>query len=586
MSTGLYSGYPGLSGTSGLAYTAGLWGGAPGFADGAYGPAFIFGSTLAYWYDDQDLTTMFADYVGTPATVGSAVALQLDKSARGVLGSDIKGTGTPALTGAATAATYDTVTGVGTANRPDASNYSWIDFTGDTVGRPYFVDIENTGAANLSVRDNLTTIYQVTAGQRKKVFVPALVTGLRIYPDTNGTSISFTVHSVKEVLGTPRYQTTAAQRPILGRHPKGGRRNLLIHTEDISNAAWTKTDTTITANAIAAPDGTITADLLTEGSAGTAQIGQSAPTSAGVVHSFSIYLKRGNTDWLRVQAVNGSDFYRLWVNVNTGAIGASGAGGVGVLSATSITALPDGWYRVTLTGTIPAVNTSVFVNTASANNSGTRVTGGTYYLWGTQLESGSVETAYQAVTTQYDCTETGVPDCYYLQADGSDDGMVTPALDLSATDKIGVFTAVRKLAETTAVIVEQTTSADAVAGGWNITNIVGSTNYRVASRGTTTTVTTLVPGSHPAPDTSILAGLGDISAPSLIGRANGVASSPVTTSQGGGNYANAALYFFRRGGSSLPFNGLEYGSFACVGLPSADQIAAADAYQNNIVGAY
>lgn len=587
MSAGL-SVNPSLSSTSGLGVdTHGLWSGMVGLGAGGFDPRLL-GDNLKVWYDNQDLSTMFADHALTPASVGSAVALQWDKAKHGY-GSDIKSTGTTGMTGTATAATYNTSTGEGTANRVDGSNLSTVRITGVTVGRSYFLDIENTGAVTFSARDDVTAIATLSPGQRVTVFYPAIVGNMRFFPDTNGTSIAFTVHSVREVLGTPRYRTTSAQRPILGRHPKGGRRNLLTYTEQFDNAAWTKTDTTITANAIAAPDGTTTADLLTEGSAGTAQIGQTASTAAGVAHSFSVYLKRGNTDWLRVQAVNGSDFYRLWVNVNTGAIGASGAGGAGALSATSITALPDGWYRVTLTGTIPAAITSVFVNTASANNSGTRVTGGTYYLWGAQLETGSTATAYQKVTSTYDCTETGIPDCYYLQADGSDDGMVTPALDLSATDKIGVFTAVRKLSDAATAVLLESSAAYASNNGTFIMLAApvaaGFARYDFYSRGTSAAAVAS-PSSFAAPITSVVTGTSDISGDSAILRVNGAQVATSATDQGAGNYGNYALYFFRRGGSSLPFNGLEYGFALCDTTPSAAQIAAMETYYNNIVGVY
>ena len=43
--------------------------------------------------------------------------------------------------------------------------------------------------------------------------------------------------------------------------------NLLTYSEQFDNAAWSKTNTTITANSTAAPDGTLTADTLTSGAA-------------------------------------------------------------------------------------------------------------------------------------------------------------------------------------------------------------------------------------------------------------------------------------------------------------------------------
>lgn len=556
-------------------------------------PLSILGSTLKVWHDNQDLTTMFADYVGTPATVGSAVALQLDKSARGVLGSDIKSTGTPAITGVATAATYDTVTGAGTANRVDGSNSSWIDFTGDTVGRPYFVDIENTGSANLSVRNNLTTIYQVTAGQRKTVFVPALVTGLRIYPDTAATSIAFTVHSVKEVLGTPRYQSTAAQRPILGRHPKGGRRNQLVRAREFDNASWGKTDATITANAANGVGGDATMDLCTEGTVGNSGLRQAATIAANSTNTFAADFKRGNTDWVRIlvyESTAGTNQIIGWFNLATGAVGGTSNGGTGSGATVAIRNLGNGIYRCILTGAVnnSATAITIQINSASANSANTRVNNATYYADRAQLESGSVETAFQDVTTQYDCTETGVPDCYYLQADGSDDGMVTPALDLSATDEIGVFTAVRKLSDAAAAMVaEFSASTGGNNGSFGVQAPAGaSASLRFVSRGTAEISATYTNAAVAAPYTAVLTGLGDISGDSVILRANGSQVASAANDQGTGNYGNYQLYFFRRGGASLPFNGLEYGYALGDALPSAAQITSMENYYNGIVGAY
>jgi hypothetical protein len=55
----------------------------------------------------------------------------------------------------------------------------------------------------------------------------------------------------------------------------------------------------------------------------------------------------------------------------------------------------NGWYRCIVTGAIPSVTAySVFTNTASADSSGTRVSGGTYLAWGAQLEQASTATDY------------------------------------------------------------------------------------------------------------------------------------------------------------------------------------------------
>jgi len=557
-------------------------------------PLTVLRNNTRVWHDNQDLSTMFADYVGTPASVGTAVALQWDKAKHG-FGSESKASAFLFLNGSATAATYNTSTGVGTASRVDASNQSSVRLA-VTTGRPYSVDLENTGADSVLVRDGAATntiIATIPAGQRKTVFVPpASTTVISLTALTNGATASFTVHSVKEVLGTPRYQSTAAQRPILGRHPKGGRRNLLVRSREFDNASWSKADTTITANASNGVGGTATMDLCTEGSAGSAQTYQAATITANATYTFAIDLKRGNHDWVMLAILEPStgNVVYGWFNLATGVVGSTSNAGTASGAAIAIRNLGNGIYRCILTGAVNNSATTIRAQarSAAADSSLTTVNNATRYQDRAQLESGAVETAFQDVTTQYDVTETGVPDVYYLQADGSDDGMVTPSLNLSGTNKIGVFTAVRKLSDAAAgVLVELSTSVVTNNGSFRFAiPDSAATNFNWASRGTTQSSASYTDASVAAPKTAVLTGIGDIAGPSAVQRLNGVQVASSSSSQGSGNYGNYPLYFFRRGGTTTPFNGLEYGFALCDTTPTAGQIDAMETYQNNIVGAY
>ena len=175
---------------------------------------------------------------------------------------------------------------------------------------------------------------------------------------------------------------------------------------------------------------------------------------------------------------------------------------------------------------------------------------------------------------------------YYLECDGSDDGMVTPSLDLSATDKVAVFTACRKLSDAArGTIVELTASAAANNGSFHMTAPnAASATFGFESKGTT--LTDAVATSQTAPKTAVLTGIGNIAGDSTILRVNGAQADQDTGDQGTGNYSNAALYYFRRGGSSLPFNGYYYGDMIFAGTPTPAQIAWAEAYYNRLSGAY
>lgn len=184
--------------------------------------------------------------------------------------------------------------------------------------------------------------------------------------------------------------------------PRQGSQNMLLRSEEMDNASWVKADTTVTSNAIVAPDGTTTADLLTEGSAGTAQILQVTTVVGQKAYTASLYLKYGNHDWIRVLFYETStgNTSHVWVNLTTGALGTSTSGGAGVTNlGTTITNVGNGWYRVTISATFTNTSASLYITSATANNSLTRVNNGTRYQWGAQVNQGSVAAAYQKTTT-------------------------------------------------------------------------------------------------------------------------------------------------------------------------------------------
>ncbi len=178
--------------------------------------------------------------------------------------------------------------------------------------------------------------------------------------------------------------------------------NLLLYSEELDNAAWTKTDTTITANSIAAPDVTVTADLLTEGVAGTALRSQAVTVTAGDSVTHSVYMKRGNHDVVRLAVINGTDIVQAWFNLATGAALTGNASGNGSYQAHSIENAGSGWYRCQVRGIVNTSSTAItcLSHSASADASTTRVNSATRYEWGAQAErSGLIASEYQATTS-------------------------------------------------------------------------------------------------------------------------------------------------------------------------------------------
>jgi hypothetical protein len=196
-----------------------------------------------------------------------------------------------------------------------------------------------------------------------------------------GVSMTFDSLSISELVFTPQ-----------GLWIEEARTNLLLHSRDMTQAAWTKGDTTAARTQVGIDGAANTATLLTEGSAGTAQTIGSGTISAGATLTYTRVLKRGNTDWIRMRVDDGAIGADGWFNLNTGATGATAALSTATGISNAITNLGGGWYRcsltVTLTGSV-AVTAFAALASASANSSVTRVAASNYIADNAQLEAAS-----------------------------------------------------------------------------------------------------------------------------------------------------------------------------------------------------
>jgi len=180
-----------------------------------------------FWYDPNDLSTMFQDAAGTvPVTaVGQPVGLMLDKSKGLVLGVEIA----PSVTSmdgwsVAGSTTSGTVTSDGDSITFNANGTSVLALlkTGLSVDKWYkatitvasvsgvFVVETAPGGAGFAIPAPGTYSYFIRG--RSNVY-------FRNNPNTIATA-KITAISVKELTGNHAYQTTSAARPILQDSPR------------------------------------------------------------------------------------------------------------------------------------------------------------------------------------------------------------------------------------------------------------------------------------------------------------------------------------------------------------------------------
>jgi hypothetical protein len=200
---------------------------------------------------------------------------------------------------------------------------------------------------------------------------------------------------------------------------------------------------------------------------------------------------------------------------------------------------------------------------------------------GFQIDLAASRSAYQRVgLTAFDITEPGQTNCYYLQPDGVNDGYVTGSnLDLSGTDKVTVFAAVRKLSDAADGIVVELTNGT-VNGRFGLQAPGSSTvaRFQYNSRGTASAVPFTSNASFNAPFTGVITGQSVISTDTATLRINGTQVGTDSADQGTGNFASSLLYLFRRGGTTLPFNGQCFativagGSYSTATIQRVEQI--------------
>ena len=135
-----------------------------------------------------------------------------------------------------------------------------------------------TGAANVAPPE------YVSSGVLSAPYHGAGADGVKYFDTANGNSVASNV--VSEGTGAP-----IADSVLFGYLAEGQFTNRLLYSEDFSNAAWVKTNVTVTADSATSPDGATTADTLTA-TAANATVIQDLGVVASAQKNGALWLKR------------------------------------------------------------------------------------------------------------------------------------------------------------------------------------------------------------------------------------------------------------------------------------------------------
>lgn len=246
----------------------------------------------------------------------------------------------------------------------------------------YVVDSNTAAAFATTTSTNSFYLWGAQVEQRSSVSA---------YTATTTVSITNYIPKLQTAAsGVARFDNSPTTGESLGLLIEEARTNLILQSQFASG--WTPTRSTLSANQIIAPDGTLTgAKIIEDTTANSHFISQAVTIANTTAYTCTFYAKAGGRNWVTLWVTNIGTSANTYFDLQNGVLGSIGTG----VTAT-ITSVGNGWYRCSVTGTSISTSTIAYIGTATANNTN-NVAGDGFsgvYIWGAQLEAGAFATSY------------------------------------------------------------------------------------------------------------------------------------------------------------------------------------------------
>lgn len=210
-------------------------------------------------------------------------------------------------------------------------------------------------------------------------------------------------------------ETVAANVPRIDYDPTTGRckgllrepakTNLLLYSEQFDNAAWTKTNCNVTANAIIAPGVSSLADKIVENTTNSSHhIYQGYTAASPQLYVYYVFLKAAERSVVTIELSNAwTGGASATFNLSTGVIATAASSGGDLTNAAAII-IPcvDGWCFCALLAIKGSANSNVFPVILLTDGINTVYTGdgvSGVYAWGAQLETAQTFSSYIPTTS-------------------------------------------------------------------------------------------------------------------------------------------------------------------------------------------